>query len=104
MDIRKSLKRKTTSSDDSVSSKSAGKISWDKDKENINVSTNWNNKGVEEDGLSNDIFYLLDKKLSDNEKFQCIRHRHRHRLWKNDSATPKNVPQNTNEHTCDYLR
>ena len=27
-------------------------------------------------------------------------------LWtlrKNDSSTPKNVPQNTNEHTCDYL-
>ena len=31
------------------------------------------------------------------------------KLWtldfgKNDSSTPKNVPQNTNENTCDYLR
>ena len=27
-------------------------------------------------------------------------------LWalrENDSSTPKNVPQNTNEHICDYL-
>ena len=75
MDIRKFLIRKTTSSDDSVSSKSTEKISQDKDEENINVSTNWNNEGVEEDGLSNDIFYLLDKKPSDNEKFECIRQR-----------------------------
>ena len=40
MDIRKFLKRKTTSSDDSVTSKSTENISWDKDEENINVSTN----------------------------------------------------------------
>ena len=25
-------------------------------------------------------------------------------MRKNDSSTPKNAPQNTNEHTCDYLR
>ena len=75
MDIHRFLKRKTTSSDDSLSSKSTEKISWDKDEENINICTNWNNKGVEEDGLINGIFYLLDKKPSDNEKFECIRHR-----------------------------
>ena len=49
MAIRKFLKRKTTSSYASVSSKSTEKISWDKDEENINVITNFNNKGVEED-------------------------------------------------------
>ena len=75
MDIRKFLKRKTISSGDSVSAKSTEKISWYKDEENINVSTNWNNEGVEEDGLSNGIFYLLDKKPSDNEKLEYIRHR-----------------------------
>ena len=75
MDNCKFLKRKNTSIDDSVSSKSTKNILWDRDKENINVSTNWNNEGVEEDGLSNDIFYLLDKKPSDNEKFERIRHR-----------------------------
>ena len=74
MDFRTFLRRKTTSSDGSVSSKSTEKISWDKDKKNINVSTNWNNEVVEEDGLSNHIFYLLDKKPSDNEEFKCIRH------------------------------
>ena len=63
MDNCKFLKRKNTSIDDSVSSKSTKNILWDRDKENINVSTNWNNEGVEEDGLSNEIFYLLDKNL-----------------------------------------
>ena len=62
MDIPKFLKRKTTNSDDSVSSKSTEKISHDKDEQNVNVSTNWNNEWIEEDGLSNEIFYLLDKK------------------------------------------
>ena len=62
MDILKFLKRKTTSSDNSVSSKSTEKISWDKDEENINISTNWNNEEVDEHGLNNDIFHLLDKK------------------------------------------
>ena len=75
MDIRKFLKRKTTSSDDSVCSKITEKILQNKDEENINVSANSNNKGVEEGGISNDIFYLLDEKLSDNYKFECIRHR-----------------------------
>ena len=59
MDIHKFLKRKTTSTDDSLSSKSTEKISWDKDEENINICTNWNNKGVEEDGLINGIFLLV---------------------------------------------
>ena len=63
MDIRKFLKRKTTSSDYSVSSKRTENISWDKDEKKINVSTNWNNEGVEEDGLSNDIFYCQTKNL-----------------------------------------
>ena len=40
MDFRTFLRRKTTSSDGSVSSKSTEKIFWDKDKKNINVSTN----------------------------------------------------------------
>ena len=44
MDIPKFLKRKTTNSDDSVSSKSTEKISHDKDEQNVNVSTNWNNE------------------------------------------------------------
>ena len=57
MDIHKFLKRKTTSSDDSVSSKSSERIWCDKDVENINFRTNWNNEGVEEDRLSNGIFY-----------------------------------------------
>ena len=57
MGIHKFPKRKTTSSDDSVSSKSSERIWWDKDIENINFSTNWNNEGVEEDRLSNGIFY-----------------------------------------------
>ena len=74
MDILKFPKRKTTSSDNSVSSKSTEKISWDKDEENINISTNWNNEEVDEHGLNNDIFHLLDKKPSDNEEFECIRH------------------------------
>ena len=33
--------------------------------------------------------------------------RPKYNLWalrKNDSSTPKNVAQNTNEHICDYLR
>ena len=67
MDICKFLKRKTTSSDDLVSSRSSKKISQDKDEEHINVSTTWNNEGVDEGGLRNGIFYLLDKKPSDNE-------------------------------------
>ena len=50
--------------DASVSSKSSETISPEKVEENINVSTNWNNNGVKEDGLSNDIFYLLEKKTS----------------------------------------
>ena len=75
MDICKFLKRKTTSSDESVSAKSTEKISQDKDKENINVITSCNNEGIEKDGLSNDIFYLLEKKLPDNKKFECVRHR-----------------------------
>ena len=75
MDICKFLKRKTASSDNSVSSKSIEKIPQDKDEENINVTTNWNNEEVEEDGLSNDIYHLLDKQPSNNEKFECIRHR-----------------------------
>ena len=57
MGIHKFPKRKTTSSDDSVSSKSSERIWWDKDVENINFRTNWNNEGVEEDRLSNGIFY-----------------------------------------------
>ena len=64
MDIWKLLKRKTTSSDDSISSKTTEQISQGKDEENINVSGNRNNEGVETDGLSNDIFYLLDRKPS----------------------------------------
>ena len=52
MVISKFLKRKTASSYDSVSSKSTEKISWDKDEENINVITNCNNKGIEEDFLT----------------------------------------------------
>ena len=55
--------KKTTSSDNSISSKNTEKIWHDKDEENIKV---------EEDGSSNDIFYLLDKSPSDNEKFECI--------------------------------
>ena len=74
MYIHKFLKRRTTSSDDSVSSKSSERIWWDKDVENVNFSTNWNNEGVEENRLSNGIFQLLDKKLSHSEKFVCIRH------------------------------
>ena len=50
MDICKFLKRKTASSDESVSSKSTEKISQDKDKENINVITSCNNDGIEKDG------------------------------------------------------
>ena len=72
MDIWKLLKRKTASSDDSISSKTTEQISQGKDEENINVSRNRNNEGVETDGLSNDIFYLLDRKPSDNEKFAYI--------------------------------
>ena len=44
MNIRKFLKRETTSSDDSVSSKSTEKISEGKDEENVNVSTNCKTK------------------------------------------------------------
>ena len=64
MDIWKLLKRKTTSSDDSISSKTTEQISQGKDEESINVSRNRNNEGVETDGLRNDIFYLLDRKPS----------------------------------------
>ena len=66
------MQKKTTSSDNSISSKNTEKIWQDKDEENINVRINWDNEGVEEDGSSNDIFYLLDKSPSDNEKFECI--------------------------------
>ena len=52
MVICKFLERK--SSDDSISSKSIGKISQDPGEENINICTNWKNEGVEEVGLSND--------------------------------------------------
>ena len=69
MDICKLLERKTTSSDNSVFLKNTEKICQE---ENINASTN--NEGVGEDGLSNDIFYLLDKNPSDNEKFEYICH------------------------------
>ena len=67
MNISKFLKRKTTSCYASVSSKSTEKVSWDKDEENINVITNCNNKGVEEDGSGNLILNLLDKTPSDND-------------------------------------
>ena len=59
MDICKLLERKTTSSDNSAFLKNTEKICQE---ENINASTN--NEGVEEDGLSNDIFYLLDQNLN----------------------------------------
>ena len=69
----KFLYRETPSSDNSVSSKSTEKILQDKDEENIKLRKIWNSKGVQ-DGLSNDIFYLLDKKASDNEKVEYICH------------------------------
>ena len=55
------------SCENSVSLKSTEKISQNKDEENINLGTIWNNEGVK-DGLSTDILYLSDKKkkTSDN--------------------------------------
>ena len=75
MDICWFLKIKTTSIEDSISSKSTENILQDKDEENVNVKRNWNKKGLEQNVLRNETLYLLEKKSSDDEKFECVYHR-----------------------------
>ena len=61
MDICEFLKGETIISDGSVSSKSTTDFVGQRGRKYKKVSTIWNNERVE-DGLSNEIFYLLDKK------------------------------------------
>ena len=75
MDICWFLKIKTTSIEDSISSKSTENILQDKDEENVNARRNWNEKGLEQNVLRNETLYLLEKKSSDDEKFECVYHR-----------------------------
>ena len=75
MDICWFLKIKTTSIEDSISSKSTENILQDKDEENVNVKRNWNKKGLEQNVLRNETLYLLEKKSSDDENFECVYHR-----------------------------
>ena len=63
MDIYWFLKIKTTSIEDSISSKSTENILQDKDEENVNVRRNWNKKGLKQNVLRNEILYLLEKKI-----------------------------------------